>query len=84
MGHRPYPNRERALKQFDRHIDEVGPMLQPRPLTPLERQVAGNAGALLRAAQPSAALAMARLRAAFTRPVGEYRLSTRPDVSAGS
>ncbi|CUW31808.1 hypothetical protein [Streptomyces reticuli] len=86
MGYRPHPNRDRALKQIDRHIDEVGPALPPRPMTALE-------GKLLARAQMAGAAAGAALAAALKlgQPSGSelvaavdtYRLSTRPGVVSG-
>ncbi len=83
MSYRPYPNRDRALKQLARHIDEAAPS---NPTVPQD-------GTLLRqhlaAAQPtgaSLATAFARLgqlRPVEAWPVGEYRLSTRPRVVSG-
>lgn len=86
MGYRPHPNRERAVKQIDRHIDEVGPALEPRPQAPLQR-------GLFAGLQPSAAAAGAAMAAnlkraqpsgsGFVAALDTYRLSTRPSVVGG-
>ncbi|MDX2765644.1 hypothetical protein [Streptomyces europaeiscabiei] len=71
MTYRPYPNADRARHQIERHDDETPPLGEPRPMTPFEQQLARNAQEILKAAQPTLALASARLRAAFRpRPVG--------------
>lgn len=65
MTYRPYPNADRARHQIGRHDDETPPLGEPRPLSPFEQQLARNAQEILKAAQPTLALAGARLRAAF-------------------
>ncbi|MFE2073708.1 hypothetical protein [Streptomyces misionensis] len=65
MSHRPYPRVDRARHQLDRHDDEMPPMFEPRPMTPIEQRLARNAQAILNAAQPTVALAAARLYAAL-------------------
>lgn len=71
MTHRPYPNVDRALHQLDRHDDETPPLSEPRPLTPMERQLASAASAVMRAVQPDGITMADRLRTAFTlRPAG--------------
>ncbi|MGW5173086.1 hypothetical protein ACWERY_01805 [Streptomyces sp. NPDC004082] len=77
MPHRPYPNRDRALRQVDRHDDETPP-IGTRPAVTLSR-LTWN---LAEVAQGSAAEAGAALSRAFANlrvqpPVDEYRLSTR-------
>lgn len=70
MTHRPYPSVDRARHQLDRHDDETPPYTEPRPLSPLEQNLADQAAAIMRAAQPGLDAAMASLRAAFQpRPV---------------
>ncbi|MGV9756947.1 hypothetical protein ACWDUC_14165 [Streptomyces tricolor] len=65
MSHRPYPNADRARHQLDRHADETGPHAEPRPVTPMERQLAEAAAAVMRAVQPNGITLADRLRAAF-------------------
>ncbi|MEU9442901.1 hypothetical protein AB0D42_18650 [Streptomyces sp. NPDC048304] len=88
MGYRPHPNRERALKQLDRHIDEVGPILPRRPMTTFEENL--FARVQMAGAAAGAAMAAATKRAQpsgrdLAEAIGTYRLSTRPgDVSGES
>jgi hypothetical protein len=65
MAHRPYPNRDRALRQLARHE----PTTPPVPVTPGLLAVADFVGRMRgygRHVVTSAGL-----------PVGEYRMSTR-------
>lgn len=61
MSHRPYPSVDRALRQLDRHDDETGPHVEPRPMTPFERQLLEGAQAAVRSLAPVGAM----LRTAF-------------------
>lgn len=71
MTYHPYPNVDRALHQLARHDDETPPYSEPRPLSPLERQLLEGATAMVKAAQPGLAAVAANLRAAFQpRPAG--------------
>jgi hypothetical protein len=71
MAHHPYPSRDRALHQVDRHIDEVGPMVDGRPhaVTPF--------GQRLIDATEAAVQSLGRSLTNVQPPVDEYRLSTR-------
>ncbi|MFI9244125.1 hypothetical protein ACIGXF_16405 [Streptomyces sp. NPDC053086] len=85
MGYRPHPNRDRALKQIDRHADEVGPILPLRPVAPFEGKLLSGvqmAGAAAGAAM-AAALKRAQPSAGELFAAGTYRLSTRPGVVSG-
>ncbi|MEH0542982.1 hypothetical protein QA802_07835 [Streptomyces sp. B21-105] len=71
MTHRPYPSPDRALHQLARHDDETPPYTEPRPLSPLERQLFEGAAAMVKAAQPGLTAVAANLLAAFQpRPAG--------------
>lgn len=77
MSYRPYPSAGRALHQLDRHEDETGPRAEPRPMTPMERQLAEAAAAVMRAVQPNGITLADRLRAAFRpRPAGSGERTT--------
>lgn len=86
MGYRPHPNCDRALKQIHRHIDEVGPLVSPRPVTPSGRRLFEGAAAAMQAVLPSAREFQARLADALSKQptLDDYRLSTRPSVVSPS
>lgn len=65
MSHRPYLHAGRAPHQLDRHENETGPRAEPRPMTPMERQLAEAAAAVMRAVQPDGITLADRLRTAF-------------------
>lgn len=69
MVYRPYPNRERALAQVQRHT-------QPAPVIPLPP-------ALQPLADGIAHFREGARRAVEAWPVDEYRLSTRPQAAGG-
>jgi hypothetical protein len=70
MGHRPHPNRDRALKQARRN-------LSARRL-PATRHWSENAAAVVGMSGVTAAELLRRWKAAaWTPPADEYRLSTR-------
>ena len=76
MTYRPYPSPDRALHQLGRHDDETPPYTEPRPLSPLERQLFEGAAAMVKAAQPGLAAVAANLRAAFQpRPTSKEQTS---------
>lgn len=89
MAHQPYPSRDRALHQIDRHIDEVGPMIGGRPhaVTPFGQSLIDGTNAASQAIGDALAGAFAKMVPAPQRgdeyPVDEYRLSTRPSVISG-
>jgi hypothetical protein len=70
MTHRPYPNPDRARHQLDRHDDETGPLLPPRPLSPLERQLHEATSTATERLRPQLEAMGASVLAAFQRPVG--------------
>ncbi|MER6736500.1 hypothetical protein [Streptomyces puniciscabiei] len=72
MAHRPYSQRQRALRQIERHECEVGPAAPPRPLTEFEQQLLDGTATIVKAVAPVTAI-LQRL----TPPVDEYRTSTR-------
>jgi hypothetical protein len=88
MGYRPHPNRDRALRQIDRHIDEVGPMVPRRPMTPFEENLFARvqmAGAAAGAAMAAAFKGAQPSGSDLAEAVGSYRLSMRLGaVSGGS
>lgn len=82
MTYRPYPSRDRALHQIDRHIDEVGPVTEaaPHAVTPFGQQLIDGTNAAVQAVGSSLAASFAKMRQpqpVAQPPVGEYRLSTR-------
>lgn len=71
MSHRPYPNPVRARRQLDRHDDETGPLLPPRPLSPLERQLHEAVSAATQNLRPHLEAVATSVLAAFQpRPAG--------------
>lgn len=78
MTYRPYPNIDRALRQLDRHIDEVGPITEaaPRAATPFGQQLIDGTSAAVQAVGSSLAASFAKMLPQPP-PVDEYRLSTR-------
>ena len=77
MSHRPYPSVDRARRQLGRHEDEAPPLPEPHPMTPFQQQLAKSAQEILKTAQPTLALATARLRAAFQpRPASSEEKTT--------
>ncbi|GHE16037.1 hypothetical protein [Streptomyces alanosinicus] len=72
MAHRPYPKRERALKQIERRCFEAGPAVLQRPLTEFEQQLLDGTATIVKAVEPMTAA----LRQ-MAPPTDEYRLSTR-------
>ena len=64
MSYRPYPNRDRALHQLDRHDDETPPLTARRPLFPHERLLVEGATAMVQAAAPG----LAKMADGFRRP----------------
>ena len=86
MAHRPYPNVDRALKQVDRHIDEVGPILPRRPMTPFEANLFARVQMAGAAAGAAMAVTLKRAQPSgsdLAEAVDEYRLSTRTGVVGG-
>lgn len=75
MSHRPYPDRERALRQLDRHY----PSTPATPMLECLRPVAEGFDRL-RATRVRVQLPALRIAAP---PVDDYRLSTRPGVVSG-
>ncbi|QHA02037.1 hypothetical protein GQF42_00415 [Streptomyces broussonetiae] len=72
MAHRPYPSRDRARKQLDRHCYELGPAPR-RVLRHFQPQLLnGTAAVVHRDVEP-----MAATLEPGAPPVDEYRLTTR-------
>ncbi|MGW2048515.1 hypothetical protein ACWCPF_25535 [Streptomyces sp. NPDC001858] len=70
MSHRPYPNRERALRQLERHVD-------PAPAIPAPTALLQFGESMARMREGARRV----LAAQFA--VDEYRLSTRPGIVSG-
>lgn len=80
MAHRPYPSRERALHQVERHVDEVGSItdVRLRTVTPFGHRLIGGADTAVEALSSSLAASFAKMLPTAQRPpVDEYRISTR-------
>ncbi|MFJ4925238.1 hypothetical protein [Streptomyces sp. NPDC088736] len=75
MAHRPYPSRDRALHQIDRHIDEIGPMIGGRPhaVTPFGQRLIDATDTAVQALGRSLAASMKNMQPS----VDTYRLSSR-------
>lgn len=75
MAHRPYPSRDRALHQIDRHINEVGPLVDRRPhaVTLFGQRLIDATEAAVQSLGRSLAESMTSMHP----PVDSYRLSSR-------
>ena len=73
MPCRPYPSRERSLKQVERHAVETPPLLwSPRPLSEFEKRFFEASAAMVRTAGASLTAMVEGLR----RPAGEWQATT--------
>ncbi|MEU3613556.1 hypothetical protein ABZ725_14730 [Streptomyces sp. NPDC006872] len=70
MSHRPYPNRERALRQLGRHVD-------PAPTIPAPTALLQFGESMARMREGARRVLAAQF------PVDQYQLSTRPGVVGG-
>ena len=75
MPYRPYPCRERSLKQVERHADETPPLLwPPRPLSEFEKRFFQASAAMVRTAGASLAAMIEGMRPLeprkHVRPIG--------------
>ncbi len=86
-SHRPYPNRDRALRQIDRHIDEGRLMIMddPHAVTPFGQRLIEGADAAALAVGSSLAASFAKMLPPVKQapPVDTYRLSTRSSCPPG-
>ncbi|KOV64036.1 hypothetical protein [Streptomyces sp. MMG1121] len=72
MAHRPYPSRNRALKQLLRHASGAGAAVTARPLSPFEKQLLDGTATVVRDIGPLTA-SLRRVRPS----ADEYQVPTR-------
>jgi hypothetical protein len=73
VPYRPYPSRERALSQVERHDAETPPMLwSPRPLSEFEKRFFEASAVMVRTAGASVVAIAEGMR----RPAGEWETTT--------
>jgi hypothetical protein len=73
MPYRPYPSRERSLKQVGRHAVETPPMLwSPRPLSEFEKRFFEASAVMVRTVGAS----LAAMAEGMRRPAGEWETTT--------